>query len=519
MNPPTTILAGAFRRWRRHMSLPVFWTLLTVAYCAVFVTIDFSSVPAPDLRSVLMLGGQWLLVSICCAGVLGILSASRILFAITFPILMAVSVADAFYTLTIGVGITPVSMEIALVNGPAMWATVIDTLLLVLLLAALLLGAAIAVWRWKRVGSPRRVTAACVLVSLVLAAIPFWGGARVAGSVGARLPYSIYFSFREFLANYREATTDRRNFDSVHASAPADAPDVLVVLGESLRADHLPQNGYSRNTMPLMSADSAAVSFPHVYTEPFHTFTSLPRILTDADSLCPDAAYERQSFITLFRRAGFRTAWFANQDINRSYAYFAHEADTLVNVNSTRSFYSYAPWLDADLLAPLAEWFDAGAGPRLAVVHTIGSHWWYKSHYTPAQAVFLPDIRHKDLSAVTPEEMINAYDNTIIATDSFLHELTRMMLHRPAVIIFISDHGECLGENGTWLHASDAPPLHYPACIIWTSPSYARRFPDRTRALRRNASSPFSTDNIFHTALHAASVTTAAADTTLSLMR
>ena len=223
--------------------------------------------------------------------------------------------------------------------------------------------------------------------------------------------------------------------------------------------------------------------------------------MTKADPADPVAPYNDQSFVTLFKKAGYSTAWFANQSISQSYAYFAHECDSLIYCNGAKSDYSYDKWLDADLLPMIGGWLGKSGNPKLAVVHTIGSHWWYKSHYTDRQTRFRPDISNKEIAASTAEQIINAYDNTIIATDEFLAGLFDSLRGRNAVVLFISDHGEGLGENGVYLHASENEAIHYPACFIWYTPEYARLFPDKVAAARRGKDLRHTTEAIFHTAL------------------
>ena len=241
--------------------------------------------------------------------------------------------------------------------------------------------------------------------------------------------------------------------------------------------------------------------------------------MTKADPTDPVAPYNDQSFVTLFKKAGYSTAWFANQSISQSYAYFAHECDSLIYCNGAKSDYSYDKWLDADLLPMISQWSGKTAGPKLAVVHTIGSHWWYKSHYTDRQTRFRPDISNKEIAASTTEQIINAYDNTIIATDEFLAGLFAELRGRNAVVLFISDHGEGLGENGVFLHASENEATHYPACFIWYTPEYARLFPDKVGAARRGKDLRHTTEAIFHTALDLGVLETPALDRSKSLLK
>lgn len=499
----------------------VFWIAVSFLYCAIFVSIELSSVPAPDFKGVFLWFGQWCLISAGAAGIIGLMLLNRIVFALLFPILSAINSAVAYFTLSIGVGLNAVSLEIALVNDMTMWATVINPALIIAVLSGTAIAVCMALIRW-RINQPSiRYMTIYALLSLILTLIPAYGGNRVYSAMMNRMPFSIYNAIDGYIDNSQEIKTIRNTFDLIPVKRNENAPDIILVIGESLRADHLPMNGYHRNTMPLFGSDTATISFPDIYSGPTHTYTSVPRIMTRADESSPDLAYNEQSFITLFSKAGYSTAWFANQDIAVSYTYFAHEADTLVYGNSARSLYTYNKWLDTDLLDPICEWLQnsdkKNCGPLLGVIHTIGSHWWYKSHYTDSPDNFMPDTRHKDISRLTHEEIVNAYDNSILATDLFLKRLSKLVENRNAIIIFISDHGESLGEDGTYLHASETEPLHHPACLIWYSSKYISSYPEKIAALRKNRLESSTTDVVFHTTIDAAGLETSVLDKTKSL--
>lgn len=358
--------------------------------------------------------------------------------------------------------------------------------------------------------------------------MPWCGNCRHAGmsdsahTGSGRGPTSVFdiFSFKKYFDNVSSIQEVRNTYEGVVCTPADNPPDIFFVLGESLRSDHLPFNGYPRNTMPRLSADSSVISFSDIYSDYIHTSASVPHIMTRADSLNTDAAYNDQSFISVFRNTGYSSAWFANQDLSKSYAYFAYECDTLYYCNAANSLYSYNKWLDKDVLEPFENWLDCDTAgkPQLAVIHAIGSHWWYKSHYEDEQAVFLPDIDNKDIAALTDEQIINSYDNTIIATDDFLADLINMVKNRNAVVFFISDHGESLGENGLYLHATDSDPLHHPACLVWYSEKYASAYPRKVDAMRKMCGKPFSTAAVFHTVIDIAGIETSVFNPQLSML-
>lgn len=501
------------------VSLWKFCAVVAAAYTVLFTTLEFAGVPVSDLYSFAATGAQWCVVAFCTMALLMLLCSSRWLFAFTFPLLITVTSVLDYLHFTLGTRITATSIDIALCNNATMWWSVISPGLIAVFIISLAVGVLTALYRFTKVRPSHRQSLILAGVGAVGVLCPVLFIHKLAGPVGGRLPYSLYFAPKEYLANRRSVSEVRDTYAAVPATASRPAPDVIVVLGESLRADHLPFNGYPRNTMPRLSRDTALISFPSVYTPYTYTDISVPRILTLADSLREDAAFEDQSFVTLFRKAGYHTSWIANQDLTRSYTYFAHECDTLLYSFDDGSLYSYKPWLDADIL-PVFDALQASlpaAKPRLSIIHTIGSHWWYPSHYRCDQAVYKPEIKHKDVGGLSADALINSYDNTIIATDEFLSKLFSRLRRRNAVVIFISDHGEGLGEEGVWLHGSEAEPQRHPACLIWYSEAYARQFPDKVRALRENRLVPRDISAIFHTTLDLGGISTPAFDPRSSL--
>ncbi len=503
----------------KKMPLFAFWAAVSLLYCLTVVAIEFHSVPVSNFHSFILAVVKWLVSAVCASGVLMVLCSSRILFAIGFPLLAVFSSVMCYYSLTIGISLTAASIEVALVNDATMWMTVISPILIAVIALSAVVSAAIAFYRWTRVRASRRTSLTALVLGLAVMFLPGYFFPRINASVSARLPFSIYYAFNDYFNNRRAIEENRDTYTNTPVAPASTPPDVFIILGESLRADHLPQNGYARNTMPLLSRDTALISFPEVYSEATFTSASVPVLMTKADPADPVAPYNDQSFVTLFKKAGYSTAWFANQSISQSYAYFAHECDSLIYCNGAKSDYSYDKWLDADLLPMISQWSEKTAGPKLAVVHTIGSHWWYKSHYTDRQARFLPDISNKEIAASSQEQIINAYDNTIIATDAFLADLFDSLRGRNAVVLFISDHGEGLGENGVYLHASENEATHYPACFIWYTPEYGRLFPDKVAGARRGKDLRHTTEAIFHTALDLGALETPALDRPKSLLK
>lgn len=495
----------------------LFWMILTVLYAIVFIIIEFWGSPFSSLRGGAIIFGQWCVVSAAAGGILGVISVNRIVFAISFPLLALLSTAVVYFKVAMGVILTPVCIELTLVTDLKTSMTVITPQLVVLELLALFISIIISVYRYKKVYFRKQWHVyAYIAASIVFAAMPFCIK-RMSAPVFNRLPYSLWYNVDQYIVNRQNVEEVRDTYNNTVVGKGDNPPDVVVIIGESLRADHLNLNGYDRCTMPLLTTDTAVVSLPNIITVPFHTFRSVPHIMTRADSVNTEAAFNEQSFITLFKNAGYSTIWLSNQETSASYAYFMHEADSLVYGNAVKSVYGFDKWLDTDLIPHFSNVIDSGNNPRLVVMHTIGSHWWYNSHYSETKAIFQPEINSKVLSDLTREQIINSYDNTIVETDYFIWNVIEKLRDRNAVLIYISDHGEALGEDGNYLHGADYPQLHNPAMLVWYSHSYAAIFPKRIKSLKENRNIKASTDIIFHSVLDGAGIKTDVKNTSLSI--
>lgn len=481
---------------KRKLPLWLFWIIVCFIYCSTVTIIEFSDQPVGSFYSLARTGMLYGLVSLATCALLAVVCAWRAVFAIVFPLLAAFSGGMCFLALTIGSRLSETSLEIALENDAEMWFSVISPALALTVLASLALGIILAFVRWKRVSSTPRASIIMAAGGAIIAVGSMVASPKSNLTIGSRLPYSIYCSTAEYLASRREALQVRTTYADTPVRADSVAPDVIFVLGESLRADHLPMNGYRRNTLPTISADSLLINFPNYYTEFTNTNHAVPALMTSN----PEKRFEEQSFITLFKNAGYRTAWFANQNLTRFYSYFANEADTLVYCNDGKSVMRYQPLLDTDMLPAFRQWLNSSeAQPRLAVLHCIGSHWWYPLHYTRADARFTPEITHKEIAGLNRDEIINSYDNTILATDRFLAELREIVGNRNAIIVFVSDHGELLGEDGCYLHDGDQEPLHHPAAFMLPTATYAATYPALIDSLRAVSPNPVTSASNFKT--------------------
>jgi len=146
-------------------------------------------------------------------------------------------------------------------------------------------------------------------------------------------------------------------------------------------------------------------------------------ILTRADSANIEVAFTESSFIPLFKRCGFSTAWISNQDPADTYVGFINECDTTIYAHPEKSVYNYNNWLDEDLLFYTDKLLSKEYARNLFVLHVIGSHWYYNNHFSKKCELFKPVTQSRIIAQCSPEEIINSYDNTAVYTDYFLDKL------------------------------------------------------------------------------------------------
>jgi lipid A ethanolaminephosphotransferase len=158
---------------------------------------------------------------------------------------------------------------------------------------------------------------------------------------------------------------------------------------------------------------------------------------------------------------------------------------------------------DVGMLKGLDQFIASKKGKDILIVlHQMGNHGpEYYRRYPKAFEQFTPTCKSGELSTCTQQEVDNAYDNAILYTDYFLSEVIRFLRQYDnsyeTAMLYVSDHGESLGEHGFYLHAAPymiAPQeqTHVPA-IVWMG----KHFDYNLDQLRPFQDYPFSHDDVF----------------------
>ena len=243
-----------------------------------------------------------------------------------------------------------------------------------------------------------------------------------------------------------------------HRASRANARPAFVVLviGEAARAANWQLDGYARETTPELAARNDVINFPNATSCGTSTEASLPCLFAPFGRAHAERARASESLLDVAQRAGIDVLWRDNQSGCKSVC--AGVRSELIDAKSAPQACRDGQCYDEGLL----EGFDAvvaHAAQRdaLLVLHQKGSHGpGYFRRYPPAFRRFAPACEARDLTDCTPGSIVNAYDNTIAYTDHVLAQtialLAREDATRDAALLYVSDHGESLGEDGLYLH-------------------------------------------------------------------
>jgi len=320
--------------------------------------------------------------------------------------------------------------------------------------------------------------------------------------------YPVNVGYNIYLACDRTIKTARQHITSapyhysprnLHADGHREV--YVLVIGETSRASSWEIMGYGRKTNPRLSQRHDLLTAPCAMSESNTTHKSVPMLLSPVSATDYNTEiYNVKSLITAFKEAGFHTAFLSNQLPNHSFIdFFGYEADTTRFVREHRT--EITAFDDTPLLGPMKEILAARRPRQLIVLHTYGSHFNYRDRYDRSRAQFLPD-NYRSTDRKYKRELIKAYDNTILMTDSFLACVIECLEAEDCVaaMLYTSDHGEDLYEDGEhFLHASPRPSreqLHVPL-LVWLSRQYVTAYPEVGSTLRRNFAGPVSTSRSF----------------------
>lgn len=320
----------------------------------------------------------------------------------------------------------------------------------------------------------------------------------------------------DYAATSRDFTFEAARCDSLRGNG---REIYVLAIGETARADNWGLYGYSRNTTPMLDTLPGLLKFEDALSQSNTTHKSVPMLLTPASAENYALTYRCKSLITLFKEAGFKTAYLTNHEYHHTFmAHYFKEADIAVSVkNPARNSH------DIEMLEPLRKIVDTTSSNLFIIVHLYGSHFNYTQRYDSADAVYKPDVA-ENISKRYKKELVNAYDNSIISTDRILYRIIETIREQDCISLFLytSDHGEDLFDDkrNRFLHASPVPTfyqIHVPF-VAWSSGCYREHYGKKWQNMVANKALPLSTSSaVFHTLADLASIETKYLNSELSL--
>lgn len=428
-------------------------------------------------------------------GILYMLSLNKYVFQIFFPILFVLFSGIAFWIYTQDIAISQGIIQVALETKADI---AIDLISLPFVLY-LLFSIAMVYFVMKYYTKIKGNQLFSPLTLLAIIAILVYHGAENYryGTFTRRLPYNAIIALEEY---YGKSPMMLKSIDK-QLKTHVDGLNVIFILGESVRADHLHLNGYKRETTPLLSQRNDVISFPNTYTPLTYTAISVPQLLTNA-GLADDYSKPKYSLIDVLNHSKIQTNWIGNQTPEKSYEVFIQQSQHHKIIDPLHSELSLQKDYDGKLLQPFKAVFKPNQN-QFITLHMMGSHWWYETRYPESFRNFKPVIRSKNVTSNSPEEMVNSYDNTILYLDYFVNETIGFVERQKsnAIIIYLADHGEILGEDELWLHAQKSKASENPAMLIWCSQKFREKNPQTVILLQSNRLKKTKLDFFFSTIL------------------
>lgn len=233
---------------------------------------------------------------------------------------------------------------------------------------------------------------------------------------------------------------------------------MIIVVGETARAQNFSLGGYEKNTNPLLSKEKNLVYLTDVSSCGTATAISLPCLFSSKNKKNFDVAnakYE-ENLLDLLQKAGWKIIWRENDDGCKNVCNRIESYNMPDTKNPKYCFGNYCH--DEVLLDGLDDILkNVKYKQKTAIVlHTMGSHGpTYYKRYPDKFKKFTPTCDTADIQSCSQEELVNTYNNTILYTDYIVATAIEKIKKYPnfeASVVYISDHGESLGENGVYLH-------------------------------------------------------------------
>ena len=473
------------------------WFQLYINLClAIFISVSsYIHVPLQSVKEYVIYIAHFALLQITLYGFTYLLTLNKWLFRIVFNLLFFIFSLISFWVYTLDITISVDLIQLSLESKPDIFFDLLSFPFFLFVIVLLIVLYSINVF-YSRLHFSFEKRTKGLFFSIIAIALFFFLEENKYGVFKRRMPYIVVCESVKYFNKVplKFATIDQQ-------ISVKNKINIVFVLGESVRAKNLQLNGYARETNPLLSKRKDVFSFSKIFTSNTYTSKSVPQILT-SQSIYDKECKNVYSMYSVFNKANINTVWIGNQTPEVSYRDLIFQNKKVNLIDVEHSVLSYHKKHDGELLTIFKENYKNNYS-NLYTIHMIGSHWWYEGRYPNQFKKYTPVVKTKYLPSNTKEEMINSYDNTIVYLDHFLNDIISFLEGKKdnTILIYLSDHGEILGEDGKWLHAQDHIESKNPACIVWISEKFKENYPDKTNQLKKKIDSKITTDFLYNSVL------------------
>lgn len=290
---------------------------------------------------------------------------------------------------------------------------------------------------------------------------------------------------------------------------------VVFILGETARARNFGLNGYEVQTTPLLAKRDDIVNLPNFASCGTATAISVPCMFSKfGRAEWSDNKAYNENVVDVLSRTGVRIIWRDNNS--------GGDKEIAKRMSDVVQYGGHD--FDSVLLQDFQANIDKKYEDTFIVLHQEGSHGpTYFKRYPDAFKKFAPTCDTQELDKCSHEQIVNTYNNTILYTDYIINEAINLLKANEdkyeTTLVYFSDHGESLGENGVYLHGlpymiAPEDQKHVPAIFYFGDKQGAKR-----EALHVKANERFSQDNFFHTLLGLFAVKTSEYKPNLDILR
>ena len=290
----------------------------------------------------------------------------------------------------------------------------------------------------------------------------------------------------------------------------SSVPYVIFILGEATTRNHMSLYGYKLPTTPLLDLRferGEIFKLTDTISCANYTLAAMEKIFTFSEKDDTVEWYRHANIFNILQRANYHTLWLSNQsplglwgNLDKIYGGICDEEFFI----ESKEKFSLKRKRDEVLLPVLDEYISRAHEKNFWVIHLYGTHAIYRERYPENFSKFTSDDEDKPTSE--GKKIAAEYDNAVLYNDFIINEIIRRFEDKNAVIIYISDHGEEVFDNGrefaghSMEENGNRSMIEIPA-IIWASKKFRERYPEKISSLTAALDCPYRTDYLIHTLL------------------